>query len=103
MINNYFMNYKAKNNSDNKLRLYKSDKSKNKRLYVSKYLIGEYLILSDGEDRKSLIVELSDKKEGLKVNNQGFISLNKIPDEVYNRLLNKALVYSKKIYKIINR
>lgn len=102
MINNYFSDYKSNSNSDNKLRLYKSDKSNNKRLYVSKYLIGKYLILSDN-DNKSLIVELSDRDNGLKVNNQAFISLNKLSDNVYNKLLSKSIIYSDKINKIINK
>lgn len=104
MINNYFSDYKSNSNSDNKLRLYKSDKSNNKRLYVSKYLIGKYLILSDNKsDNKSLIVELSDNKSGLKVNNQAFISLNKLSDNVYNKLLSKSIIYGDKINKIINK
>lgn len=104
MINNYFSDYKSNSNSDNKLRLYRG-KGNNKRLYVSKYLIGKYLILSDNKsDNKSLIVDISDKKSGgLRVNNQKFISLNKMSDNVYNKLLNKSLVYSDKINKLINK
>lgn len=94
---NYFLNYKAINNKDNKCRFYCKDN--NKRLYVSNKLIDKKLSLSD-KDNNKLIIDI-DNKDGLKVNKQGFISLNKLDNKVYNKLIDKELVYSDKVKAII--
>lgn len=97
MINNLFLNYQVKSNSDIKLRV--NDNSKYKRLYVSKKLIGKYLALSDKGD-----VILSSKEEGgLRVNNQAFISLNRLSDNDYQELKALALSYDKGCLSIIDK
>lgn len=98
---NYFINYKAISNKDNSLRLYSKDN--NKRLYVSNKLIDKYLSLSDNKDKNSLIISLSDNKQGLKVNKQGFISLNKLDNKLFNKLKDKALCYDKAILSLIDK
>ena len=97
---NYFINYKAISNKDNSLRLYRKDN--NKRLYVSNKLIDKYLSLSDNKDN-SLIISLSDNKQGLKVNKQGFISLNKLDNKLFDKLKDKALLYDNKIIALLNK
>lgn len=97
---NYFINYKAISNKDNSLRLYSKDN--NKRLYVSNKLIDKYLSLSDNKDN-SLIISLSDNKQGLKVNKQGFISLNKLDNKLFNKLKDKSLSYDKAILSLIDK
>lgn len=97
MINNLFLNYQVKSNSDIKLRV--NDNDKYKRLYVSKKLIGEYLALSD----KGEVILSSKEEGGLKVNNQAFISLNRLSDNDYQELKALNLAYDKGCLSIIDK
>lgn len=97
---NYLMNYKAISNKDNKLRLYRKDN--NKRLYVSNKLIDKSLSIIDNKDNNKQVIIIEDKKQGLKVNKQGFISLNKLDNKLYDKLASKELVYSDKLKAIID-
>lgn len=99
-MNNYFIGYKAISNKDNSLRLYR--KANNKRLYVSRKLIGLKLSLSDNKQGDKLIVSL-DNKQGLAVNKQGFISLNKLDNKIIDKLIDKPIEYSKALSDKISK
>ena len=97
---NYFINYKSISNKDNKLRLYRKDN--NKRLYVSNKLIDKSLSIIDNKDNNKQVIIIEDK-QGLKVNKQGFISLNKLDNKLYDKLASKELKYSDNLISIINK
>lgn len=97
---NYFMNYKSLNNRKSDLRFY--GKGKIKRLYVDKSLSGKYLYLCDNKDN-GLMVKIGCKDNGLKVNNQGFISLNRLSDKAWLELSDKPLAYDMKIKAMLNQ
>lgn len=91
-MSNLFSNYKSKSNSDVRLRV--NNSLNHKRLYVSKRLAGQKLIVNEKG-----IVSISDS--GLKVNNQYFISLNRMSNSEYKHLLSLNLKYSKAVSDLI--
>lgn len=92
------MNYKQLSNKRIELRFY--SKNKIKRLYVDKMLSDKYIYISDNRD--GLIVHIGCKNNGLKVNKQGFVSLNRLSDKAWNSIKDKQLCYDMKIKAMLS-